>query len=74
MSLALLVHSAAAAGGHEGNVQLQTVIFGFVALCVFGTLALITFSYRDVANRHSAKADAYARNQIEGGHDAGQGH
>ncbi|MEJ3404046.1 hypothetical protein WDJ51_04825 [Rathayibacter sp. YIM 133350] len=37
-----------------------TFVFGLVALGVFAVLGFITFSYRDVANRHSAKADAYA--------------
>jgi heme/copper-type cytochrome/quinol oxidase subunit 2 len=33
-----------------------TFVFGIIGLVVFGLLALITFSYRDVANRHEHKS------------------
>lgn len=59
MHLATLV--AAAAEEHHGNIMLDTVWYPVVALAVFGLLALVTFSYRDVSNRHAAKAEAYAR-------------
>lgn len=32
-----------------------TFVFGLIALSVFGLLAWITWSYRDVANRHEHK-------------------
>jgi hypothetical protein len=52
---------AAAAEGQHGNVMLETVLYPIVALAAFGLFALVTFSYRDVSNRHAAKAAAYAR-------------
>ncbi len=54
---------AAAAEGHHGNAMLETLWFPIVALAAFGIGALVTFSYRDVSNRHAAKAEAYARTQ-----------
>ncbi len=52
---------AAAAEGQHGNVMLETIWYPIVALTAFGIFALVTFSYRDVSNRHAAKAEAYAR-------------
>lgn len=51
----------------HGNVLLENAIFFVVGLAVFTLLGLFTFSFRDVANRHSQKAEAYAKRQ---GHDA----
>lgn len=47
----------AAEGVHEGGVELpfDAVIFGIIALAVFGLLGAITWSYRDVANRSDHK-------------------
>ena len=36
-------------------------VFGAITLAIFVVLGLVTFSFRDVANRHSGKAEAYAR-------------
>jgi hypothetical protein len=36
-------------------------IIGVIGLVLFTALALVTFSFRDVANRHSEKAEQYAR-------------
>lgn len=68
-----LAQAAAETGEHHGNVALETVIFGIIAFGVFCLLALITFSYRDVANRHAAKAEAYAKAH-GAAHDDGAGH
>lgn len=35
--------------------------FGAIALSIFAVLGIITWSFRDVANRHAEKAEAYAR-------------
>lgn len=59
---------AAAEEGHHGNVALETVIFFFIAIAVFAALALVVFSYRDVANRHAGKAQAYAQSHGGGAH------
>lgn len=60
MQLATVV-AAVSAEAHHGNVMLDTIWFPIGALVIFGLLAMVTFSYRDVANRHAAKAEAYAR-------------
>ena len=71
---------AAAEEGHHGNVALETVIFFVIALAVLAALALVVFSYRDVANRHAGKAQAYAQSHgaaIEHGtveHGTASGH
>ena len=48
--------------------------FGITALLVFGLLALVTASFRNVANRHSHKAEAYARAHADDVQQAGHGH
>jgi hypothetical protein len=42
----------------EAGVQMPfpTVFFGVIAISTFILLGLITFSYRDVANRHDHKS------------------
>lgn len=60
MSLATLLVHAAAETEHHGNVALETVGYGIIALLVFAALALVTLSYRNVAGRHSGKGAAYA--------------
>jgi heme/copper-type cytochrome/quinol oxidase subunit 2 len=51
--------TAAAEGEHEIFVQLPfpAVFFGVIAMSVFLLLGWITWSYRDVANRHEHKVD-----------------
>ncbi|WP_197219825.1 MULTISPECIES: hypothetical protein [Bacteria] len=65
---------ASEAESHGGNVALETVVFGIIAAAVFALLGLVTFSYRNVANRHSAKAEAWAAEHGKDGHGAGHGH
>lgn len=74
MNLIAQVAMVAAEQEEGGNVMMQTLIFGVIAAVVFLALALVTFSYRNVANRHSAKADAYARRHGKDGEEAGHGH
>ena len=57
-----------------GNVALETVGFGIVAIVVFAALALVTASYRNVANRHAHKAEAYAKAHANDVERAGHGH
>lgn len=74
MSLAtLLVQAAAEAEGH-GNVAMETIGFGFLALAVFATFGLVTLSYRNVANRHAGKAAAYAASHGKNAHGPGDDH
>ena len=72
MNLATTIARAAAETEHHGNVMAETFIYGVVAFVVFLALALVTASYRNVANRHSHKAEAYAqKNPVQ---QAGHGH
>ncbi|MFI8594994.1 hypothetical protein ACIGCK_11280 [Microbacterium sp. NPDC078428] len=66
---------AAAEEAHHGNVAMETIIFGVVAVAIFAALGLVTFSYRDVANRHAGKAQAFAESRsTDLDHRAGHGH
>ena len=73
MTLATLLAFAAEESEH-GNVALETVGYGIVAIVAFAALALVTLSYRNVANRHSHKAEAYARAHANDVQQAGHGH
>jgi hypothetical protein len=74
MTLATLLVLAAEESEAHGNVALETVIFGIIAIATFGALALVTLSYRNVANRHAHKAEAYAAKHANDVHQAGHGH
>ena len=74
MTLASLVALAAAESEHHGNVALETVGYGIVAILFFAALGLVTLSYRNVANRHASKAEAYARAHANDIPEAGHGH
>ncbi len=76
MTIATIVALAAEESEHHGNVALETVGYGIVAIALFATLALVTLSYRNVANRHANKAEAYARAHADElqAHQAGHGH
>jgi hypothetical protein len=64
MDLATAISTLAAESEH-GNVALQTFPYGLLAFGVFGVLALIMASYRNVANRHVG-ADGQASSQADG--------
>ncbi|WP_127818937.1 hypothetical protein [Microbacterium sp. CPCC 204701] len=74
MTLATIIALAAEETEHHGNVALETVGYGIVAMVVFAGLALVTLSHRNVANRHSRKADAYAKAHANDVQRAGHGH
>lgn len=61
MTLATIVALAAEGAEHHGNVQAETFIYGLIAFVVFLSLGLVTLSFRNVANRHAHKAEAYAK-------------
>lgn len=61
MTTATLIAFAAEEAEHHGNVALETVGYGITALAFFALLGLVTLSYRNVANRHAHKAEAYTR-------------
>ena len=68
MTFATILAFAAEEAEHHGNVQAETFIFGLIAFIVFMAIGLVTMSYRNVANRHSAKAEAYAKKHGKDGH------
>ncbi len=74
MTLATLVALAVEESEHHGNVALETVGYGIVAMVVFGALAAVAVSYRHVSNRHSHKAEAYAKAHANDVQRAGHGH
>ncbi len=74
MTIATILALAAEETEHHGNVALETVGYGIVAIIVFAALALVTLSYRNVANRHAHKAEAYARAHADDVQQAGHGH
>ena len=53
---------------HAQELPMETWVYGLIALIIFGLLAFVTASYRDVANRHRAKAEAYAARHGGEGH------
>lgn len=61
MIFAAQVLSAVAAEAEHGNVALETLPAGLIAAAIFAVLGLITLSYKNVANRHSEKAEAWAK-------------
>ena len=74
MTLATILVLAAEETEHSGNVALETIGYGITALAIFGALALVTVSYRNVANRHSRKAEAYAKAHANDVQQAGHCH
>ena len=72
--VAALALTAAAEAETHGNVALETLPFFFIALAVFGLLGLVAVSYRNVANRHSRKAEAYAQSHAAELQQHGHGH
>ena len=74
MTLATILALAGEAAEHHGNVQAETFIFGLIAINVFMTIGLVTMSYRNVANRHAHKAEAYAKAHPVDQAQVGHGH
>jgi hypothetical protein len=74
MTVATLIAFAAEESESHGNVALETVGYGIVAMVVFLALAFVTLAYRNVSNRHAHKAEAYARAHANDVQQAGHGH
>lgn len=51
------------AEAHAGGWSLifPPIVFGVIAFVAFFALAAVTWGFRNVANRHAPKAEAYAR-------------
>jgi large-conductance mechanosensitive channel len=58
----------------HGNIALETIGFPIIALVVFFALAMVALSYRNVANRHANKAEAYAEKHAKDLQHSGHGH
>lgn len=50
------------------QLPVPPIVFGVVALAVFLVVTFVFWSFRDVANRHSEKAEQYAREHEGTGH------
>lgn len=61
MSLITSVLAASESAEVVNELPFPAPVFGGIAAVLFIVLGLVTFSFRDVANRHAAKAEAYAR-------------
>lgn len=54
--------AVAAEEAHQLNeLWMPAPLFGVVFFVLMAAIAGVTFSFRDVANRHAEKAEAYAR-------------
>jgi hypothetical protein len=65
MSLATTVLAEAAA---HTELPFPAIVFGLIAAVAFAALGFVTWSYRDVANRHSHKTGAGSHDQHGHGH------
>ncbi|MFE5671712.1 hypothetical protein ACFQ58_08890 [Agromyces sp. NPDC056523] len=45
---------------HARELPMEAFAYGLIAIALFAVLGGVAYSYRDVANRHRAKAEAYA--------------
>jgi hypothetical protein len=53
---------------HARELPMDSWLYGLIAIVIFAALAFVVASYRDVANRHRGKADAYAARHGGGEH------
>ncbi len=65
MSFAATIAAAEGAAHVVTELPIPAIAYGVIVFTVFLVSAAVTFSFRDVANRHSAKAAAYAREHGE---------
>lgn len=47
---------------------MPSIVYGIIAMLLFIACALFVWTFRDVANRHAAKAEAYAKAHPEHDH------
>lgn len=69
MLLARILEAAAENEEHLAPLIMPPLAFAGIAAAIFVVLALVTWSYRDVANRHSDKTGA-AKTGGDNSHDA----
>lgn len=65
------IYAASEAVHVVNELPFPAFFFGLITLVILGSFVLVTMSYGSVANRHSEKAEKYAR---EHGGEHGQGH
>jgi hypothetical protein len=53
-----MIYAAEGAIVHYQDIPMAPILYGAIALGVMLVLAFITFSYRDVAHRHSHKTSS----------------
>lgn len=69
MSVLATALVAAEEGGHVVHeLPMPPIAYGIVVFAIFVVFSVITFSFRNVANRHAEKAEAYAREHGEDAH------
>ena len=68
LTTAVLTGTVLAETVHARELPVEPWVYGLVALIIFAALAFVTASYRDVANRHRSKAEAYAARHGGGEH------
>ncbi|GAA1588158.1 hypothetical protein ACIFOC_02204 [Leucobacter aridicollis] len=65
MSFAATIAAAEGASHVVTELPMPAPVYGVIVFSIFVVAALVTFSFRDVANRHAEKAAAYAREHGE---------
>lgn len=58
----------AASGEKVNELPIPAIAYGLIALTIFVAITLVFYSFRDVANRHSDKAEQFARDNKEESH------
>ena len=53
-----MIHEAEGVIVHYQEIPMEPVLYGVIALIVMVGLAIVTWSYRDVSNRHSHKSSS----------------
>jgi len=61
MSIATIIAAEAA----HVELPMPPVMYGVVALIVFAILGVVTFTYRDVANRYAARVHARSAHKAD---------
>lgn len=72
MSVLATIAAASEEGHHVNDLWIPAPMFGVIMLVFLGLFVVVTWSFRDVANRHSEKAEQWAKeNGAEHGHHEG---
>ena len=66
--LATLALAAEEGSHHVIELPIPAFMYAVIVFVIFTALAVVTFAFRDVANRHAAKAEAFAREHGNSAH------